>query len=77
MMSELLFCKKCVISNYRPSSVVEFQNKPTDKKPFIDFKNGVCSACIFKDIKEEIDWEGRRNELEILLQKHLTTLLNL
>ncbi len=70
MMSELLFCKKCVISNYRPSSVVEFENKPSDIKPYIEFKNGVCSACIFKEIKEQIDWDKRRNELETLCDKY-------
>ena len=26
------FCKKCVISNQRPSSVVEFKNKNQNKK---------------------------------------------
>ena len=72
-MSELLFCKKCVISNYRPSSVVEFENKKSDKKPYINFKNGVCSACIFKEIKEQINWQERRNELEVLCDKHRST----
>ena len=72
-MSELLFCKKCVISNYRPSSVVEFENKKSDKKPYITFKNGVCSACIFKEIKEQINWQERRNELELLCDKHRST----
>ena len=31
------FCKKCVISNQRPSSVVEFKNKSEDIKPKINF----------------------------------------
>ena len=69
-MSELLYCKKCVISNYRPSSVVEFENKPSDEKPYINFKNGVCSACIFKEIKEQIDWDSRKQELEVLCDKY-------
>ena len=33
------FCKRCVISNYRPSSVVEFENKTGDSKEYIQFKN--------------------------------------
>jgi N-acetyl sugar amidotransferase len=68
-MSELIYCKKCVISNYRPSSVVEFQNKPKDLKPYIEFKNGICSACSFREIKETIDWDARREELEVLCEK--------
>ena len=68
-MSELIYCKKCVISNYRPSSVVEFQNKPNDLKPYIEFKNGICSACSFREIKETIDWDARREELEVLCEK--------
>ena len=31
------FCRRCVISNQRPSSVVEFKNKPSDTKPTIEF----------------------------------------
>ena len=32
---KVLFCKKCVISNQRPSSTVEFRSKKTEKKiPF-------------------------------------------
>ena len=68
-MSELLYCKKCVISNYRPSSVVEFENKPEDLKPYIEFKNGICSACSYKEIKENINWDDRREELETLCDK--------
>ena len=32
MMQELSYCKLCVISNYRPSSVVEFKSQSTDSK---------------------------------------------
>ena len=33
------FCKKCVISNQRPRSVVEFKNSSDQKKSGIDFKD--------------------------------------
>ena len=37
------FCKKCVISNQRPSSVVEFKNKQEQAKPTIKFdEENVC-----------------------------------
>jgi len=69
---EVQFCKRCVISNQRPSSVVEFKNKKTDKKPTIEFNDdGICSACQFADKKEtEIDWEKRERELIDLCDKY-------
>jgi N-acetyl sugar amidotransferase len=64
------FCKSCVISNQRPSSVVEFKHTIKQKKPTIKFQNGVCSACNYKKIKNEIDWGKREKLLETLLDKH-------
>tara|TARA_R110002126_G_scaffold120730_1_gene261936 strand:- start:5717 stop:6916 length:1200 start_codon:yes stop_codon:yes gene_type:complete len=66
------FCTRCVISNQRPSSVIEFRHKNTDKKPTIHFdKEGVCSACRFLDTKtKDIDWQKREDNLRILLDKH-------
>ena len=46
------FCKKCVISNQRPSSTVEFISSKTLKKKTIDFNNEqVCSACRYNSQK--------------------------
>ena len=43
---EVIFCKKCVISNQRPGTVTEFKNKSTKdtkfKKSTIGFQDGVC-----------------------------------
>jgi hypothetical protein len=39
------FCKKCVISNQRPSSVIEFKNKNNQKKGITIGKDGICDAC--------------------------------
>lgn len=69
--SEVKFCKRCVISNQRPNSVVEFKNKPKDSKSTIMFdEHGVCSACRYQDIKEKIDWKTREEELTALCDKH-------
>lgn len=70
--AEVKFCTRCTISNQRPSSVVEFKNKPSDKKPTIEFDaNGVCSACTFAEMKEnKIDWKAREEELMELCNKH-------
>jgi hypothetical protein len=35
----VLFCKKCVISNQRPNSTIEFRQKIIDKKITINFEN--------------------------------------
>lgn len=64
------FCSKCVISNQRPNSVVEFKNKVTDKKPVISFnKNNECSACEYNEIKNKIDWDNREKQLIELCKK--------
>ena len=69
---EVKFCKRCVISNQRPSSVVEFKNRGTEKKPTIEFDDeGICSACTFADMKETvIDWKTREDELIELCNRH-------
>jgi len=66
---EVIFCKKCVISNQRPSSSVEFKSKEDEIKKVINFdKNGICSACVFNEEKEKgIDWEDREEKLKKLL----------
>ena len=65
------FCKKCVISNQRPRSVVEFKNSSDQKKSGIDFNSrGVCEACEYNEEKKIIDWSLREKELIQLLDKH-------
>jgi N-acetyl sugar amidotransferase len=69
--SDVKFCKKCVISNQRPSSTVEFKSVVGEKKQVIDFdEEGVCSACRYHETKEVgIDWQSRENTLLALLDK--------
>ena len=69
--SEVKFCKKCVISNQRPSSVVEFKHNNSDKKPTIDFdENGICSACNYHEQKmKHVDWQAREESLLRLLDR--------
>jgi N-acetyl sugar amidotransferase len=66
------FCTKCVISNQRPRSTVEFQNSILDKKETIEFDSyGVCEACRFHEIKETgINWELREKELMALCDEY-------
>lgn len=69
---EVKFCTRCVISNQRPSSVVEFKNTGKAPKPTIAFdKEGVCSACRFAERKEKnIDWKIREKELRELCDRY-------
>jgi N-acetyl sugar amidotransferase len=67
---DVKFCKRCVISNQRPSSVSEIGNSPDDKKQTIDFdEEGVCSACRIQEEKDQIDWTLREKELMVLCDK--------
>lgn len=61
---DVKFCRKCVISNQRPSSSIEFKNVQGSGKRTIAFdENGVCDACRFTESKKEIDWKRREEEL--------------
>ena len=69
---KVVFCKKCVISNQRPSSAIEFKHKKNDKKETIAFDDeGICSACRYNEIKnKQINWEEREVMLKKLLDHH-------
>ncbi len=69
---EVKFCKKCVISNQRPNSTIEFKNSQKEKKAVIGFdENCICSACNYNEIKEKnINWKEREDLLIKLLSKH-------
>tara|TARA_B100001093_G_scaffold192721_1_gene185243 strand:- start:3118 stop:4338 length:1221 start_codon:yes stop_codon:yes gene_type:complete len=70
---KVIFCKKCVMSNQRPSSIPEFhhtQNREGANYLKIDPKSGWCSACIQNEKKRKINWDKREKELEKLLSKY-------
>ena len=65
------FCSKCVISNQRPNSTIEFNHTKESKKSTIYLdENGICDACKAAEIKNNIDWGMREEELIKLLDKH-------
>ncbi len=67
---EVRFCKKCTMTNQRPSSTVEFKNRPDAKKRAISFNDdGVCDACKFAEKKKLINWKEREKELEELCNR--------
>ncbi|MEQ8523509.1 N-acetyl sugar amidotransferase [Gracilimonas sp.] len=68
---EVKFCKRCVMSNQRPASAVEFKHTIDSKKTTMNFdEEGICDACRMAEQKEKIDWEKREEELLKLLDKH-------
>ena len=69
---DVKFCTRCVISNQRPSSTVEFKSGVKQRKEVIHFdEEGVCSACRFQDIKAgQIDWDSREDDLKKLCDKY-------
>ncbi len=65
---EVIFCSKCVMSNQRPRSVVEFKNDSNQKSGLdINKDTTICEACNYKETKKKIDWKRRENELIDLL----------
>ncbi|WP_108649710.1 N-acetyl sugar amidotransferase [Dongshaea marina] len=70
--SEVYYCKKCVISNQRPNSAVEFKHTNKSKKKTIHFDSeGVCDACRLSEQKNNtIDWELRDKALRELCDRH-------
>jgi N-acetyl sugar amidotransferase len=72
---EVQYCKKCVISNQRPNSAVEYNNVPGANKKTINFdKNGICDACNYAEKKLNcIDWSEIERQLLELCNKYRKT----
>ena len=67
---KVLFCTKCVMSNQRPRSVIEFKNINNLKLGLnINTNTAVCDACNYNETKKKIDWKKREGELIQLLKK--------
>ena len=61
---KIRYCKRCIISNQRPASTIEFSHTKDTKKTPMEFdEDGICDACRVADHKAEIDWEERDLEL--------------
>ena len=72
--SKITFCKSCVMSNQRPSSISEFfhtKERKGAKYLNIDEKDGICDGCKQNYFKEKnIDWTIREKKLVQLLDKY-------
>jgi N-acetyl sugar amidotransferase len=69
---EVRFCKRCVISNQRPNSAVEYQHTAQSKKQTIHFDaEGICDACRVAERKRQgIDWAEREAQLKELCDRY-------
>lgn len=71
---KVIYCRKCVMSNQRPASAVEFRHTAATQKVTLHIDaEGVCDACRFAEKKKNIDWKKLEEELLKLLDKHRKT----
>lgn len=65
------FCTRCVMSNQRPASAIEFKHTIDSKKTTLHIdKEGICDACRVAEQKEDINWAQREEELIKLLDQY-------
>lgn len=70
----VVFCRRCVMSNQRPTSYPEFRHTRGRICPTMRIDDeGVCDACRYAEQKPAIDWEAREKELLRLLDRHRRT----
>jgi len=68
---QVTWCKRCVMSNQRPASAVEFKHTIESKKTTLNInEDGICDACRQAEIKDRIDWSSREEQLLRLLDKY-------
>ncbi len=67
---DVRFCTRCVISNQRPNSAVEYRHTAESRKATIVLDaEGVCSACRVAERKAATDWSAREAELVALCDR--------
>ena len=68
---KVVFCKKTLISNQKPTSSIEFNHNLKSKKKtlFID-KNQISDSWKYSRIKKKINFKKREKELLKLLDRH-------
>lgn len=69
--TDIHFCRRCVISNQRPNSAIEFKHTAASQKKTIRFSDDMlCDACrVAEEKHNSIDWEQRERELIALCDK--------
>ena len=68
---KVIFCKKTLMSNQRPTSAIEFKHQKNSKKQTIAFdKNGISKTWYYSRQKKKINWKKREEKLLKLLDLH-------
>lgn len=68
---QVIYCKRCVMSNQRPASYPEFKHRKDRITPTLHIDDeGICDACRYAERKEHIDWDKREEQLHQLLDQH-------
>jgi N-acetyl sugar amidotransferase len=61
---KVVFCKKCCISNQRPSTKREFSKKTSQDTDTVGFgEDGICDTCKWFEFKKTINWQEREKQL--------------
>jgi len=72
--AKVTFCQRCVTSNQKPISAIEFQHTAASVKQAIHLdETDICDACRVTEKKASIDWQAREEELRALCDKHRST----
>ena len=68
---KVVFCKKTLISNQKPTSSIEFNhNMKSKKKTLLIDKNQISDSWKYSRIKKKINFKKRERELFKLLDRH-------
>ena len=73
--ADVVFCKKCVISNQRPASIPEFRHtRDREGARYLNInEDGVCDACRQAEAKDNIDWKDREDKLKDLIEAKMAS----
>jgi N-acetyl sugar amidotransferase len=65
------FCRVCVLPNQKPITAKESSHTKNHKKSTIRFKDGICDACRWAEMKNTlVNWDDRERELRELCDQH-------
>lgn len=69
---QVIFCTECVMSNQKPNSIPEFNHTVSrEGAKYMNINDdGICDACKYHKIKNQIDWNAREDQLLRLLDKY-------
>ena len=69
--TQVMYCKRCVMSNQRPTSTPEFRQTLDQRHKTMRFnEEGICDACLYAEQKAKIDWKKREKELVKLCDQY-------